>query len=259
MDPEYSDDEEAAEARAMAEAMGFNSFGSHKPPAKKRKFNATTDAYIEGQELASLDKGGKKGQGSGGNTIPLGKQRIIGGSTGKTPNGDLEIRRTPGGGNKDEIDLEDDEEPGDDGPAYLDTSLPPPIEASENDGPQYLDTSRPPPASEDEAKEMQSRIDALLASLDTPGDIPPSTSPLPSSNTSYNLPQRPPAGDTHYSSSVASSSRPAQRGQRNEKWYIDYYDPTFNENPWERLENQKGLKPLCKWPDNVGRQAPANR
>lgn len=252
MDPDYSDSEDGAEARAMAEAMGFTSFGSHKPPAKKRKFNATTDAYVDGQELASLDKGGKKGQGSGGNTIPLGKQRVIGGGTGEAPKY-IGIEKTCGGGNKDEIDLGDDEEP-EDGPSYLDTSLPPPIEASDNDGPQYLDSSRPPPVSEEEAKEMQTRVDALLASLDESSEQSFSTPPLPASNAPYKLPQRPPAGGTQYAASVASSSRPTQRGQRNEKWYIDYYDPNFNENPWERLEKQKGLEPLCKWPENVGRQ-----
>jgi len=252
MNPDYSDDEDGAEARAMAEALGFSSFGSHKPPAKKRKFNATTDAYIEGQELASLDKGGKKGQGSGGNTIPLGKQRIIGGGTAEAPR-DKDIKKTSAIGNEDEIDLGDDEEP-EDGPNYLDTSLPPPIEASENDGPQYLDSSRPPPASEDEAKEVQSRIDALLASLDGPGELSSATPPIPFSSASYKLPQRPPTGNTQYVAPVASSSRPIQRGQKNEKWFIDYYDPTFNENPWERLEKQNGLEPLCKWPEDVGRQ-----
>jgi hypothetical protein len=45
------------------------------------------------------------------------------------------------------------------------------------------------------------------------------------------------------------SSRPSQRGDpRNENWYLDYYDPSFNENPWERLEKEKGLqKPLWNW------------
>ena len=258
MDPNYLDDEDDAEARAMAEAMGFTSFGSHKPPAKKRKFNATTDAYVEGQELASLDKGGKKGQGSGGNTIPLGKQRVIGGGMANDTPRDIGIKEPSAGGNIDEIDLGSDEEQGD-GPNYLDTSLPPPIEALESDGPQYLDTSQPPPVSEGEAKEMQSRIDALLASLDRPGEVPATTPSLPSPNTSYKLPQRPPAGSAQFPAAVASSSRPAQRGQRNERWFIDYYDPTFNENPWERLEKQKGLVPLCKWPEIIGRQAHAHR
>src|SRR3978361_795256 len=85
MNPEYIDEEEDTEAQSMAAMMGFSAFGSHKPPAKKRKFNAGTDAYVDGQELAKLDKGGKNGQGSGGNTMPLGKIRVIGGGIGKAP------------------------------------------------------------------------------------------------------------------------------------------------------------------------------
>ncbi|KAK3490361.1 uncharacterized protein B0T23DRAFT_159787 [Neurospora hispaniola] len=30
-------------------------------------------------------------------------------------------------------------------------------------------------------------------------------------------------------------------------WYIDYYDPSSNENPWERLEQQRGMEAVGKW------------
>ncbi len=30
-------------------------------------------------------------------------------------------------------------------------------------------------------------------------------------------------------------------------WWIGYYDPSSNENPWERLEQARGLKPLGPW------------
>ncbi|KAK3683854.1 hypothetical protein B0T22DRAFT_443852 [Podospora appendiculata] len=30
-------------------------------------------------------------------------------------------------------------------------------------------------------------------------------------------------------------------------WYIDYYDPSSNENPWERLEQAQGLEPVGSW------------
>lgn len=150
MDPNYIDEEE--EAAAMAAMMGFSGFGSQKPPAKKRKF--TTDAFVEGQDVKNLDKGGKKGQGSGGNTIPLGKARVLGtGSSNKA----IEPVKT----NDTEIELEEDETGG---PQYVDTSLPPPILAGEEGAPQYIDISEPPPAavSDEEAKEMQSRIDVSL-------------------------------------------------------------------------------------------------
>jgi hypothetical protein len=151
MDPNYIDEE--GEAAAMAAMMGFSGFGSQKPAAKKRKF--TTDAFVEGQDVAALDKGGKKGQGSGGNTMPLGKQRAFGTQSSNKAT-------EPVGVNDAEIDLGDEDEA--DGPQYVDTNLPPPVLAGYEGGPQYVDTSEPPPAavSDEEAKEMQLRIDVSL-------------------------------------------------------------------------------------------------
>lgn len=214
MDPSYvsSDDE----ASAMAAAMGFSAFGTQ-GPAKKRKFNPKTDALTEGDALAAVDKGGKKGQGSGGNTIPLGKPRVLG---------------MPCGRNEDEIalDLEGDED--------------------EDAMPDYLDTSQAPPA--EEAAEMQQRIDAILAGLAEPGEeearetltqripeVQQRTAPRADTHT-HQLPERP----------VWSDRGPErQKGQRNELWYMGYYDPSFVENPWARLEQDKGLKSLSRWPD----------
>jgi hypothetical protein len=304
MDPYYASDDEDDEAAAVAAAMGFSSFGGHKPPAKKRKFNSATDAFVEGQELLSLDKGGKKGQGSGGNTMPLGRQRVFG--IGKKELEVVEEKKT----NRDEIDLDDlDEDAEEDGPRYIDTSRPAPLDVEEyrgsryidasqpapieagygdgdGDGPQYIDTSQPPPAVLDqEAQEMQARIDAILASIqpaDTDTDPAPTQdfpqAAMPDDTQAqprpHGLPQRPPPAfiDTAFmqgnqrqawsdTASVASSSRDGGRGrgrdggrgQRNERWYEEYYDPSFNENPWERLEKAKGLKQLGKWPENLGR------
>ena len=144
MDPNYIYEEE--EAAAVAAMMGFSGFGSQKPPAKKRKF--MTDAFIEGQE--PVDKGGKKGQGSGGNTMLLGKARVFG-----TGSANKAIESV--GMNDSEIDLGDDDET--DGPQYVDTSLPPPILADE-EGLRY---QPPPGVSDEEAKEMQSRIDVSFS------------------------------------------------------------------------------------------------
>jgi len=284
MDPDFeaSDDE----AATMAAAMGFSAFGS-KPPAKKRKFNPVADAFVEGQELAKIDRGGKKGKGSGGNEVALGKTRVFG--QGKMVEG-----------NADEIDLgEDDgvEDFGDrggllsaglknakladgnedEGPQYLDTSLPVPTEhTDDNLGPAYVDTSTAPPIIADsfasaEAAEMQARIDAILNSIgsappptsndttETPEDAP-STSTLSPSST--NLPNRPAFSDAgltrgrsragSYAGSVASSRGGSSHGgrgggSRNERWYEDYYDPSFNYNPWEKIEKAKGLEPRGTW------------
>lgn len=37
------------------------------------------------------------------------------------------------------------------------------------------------------------------------------------------------------------------QGPRNDKWYLDYYDPMSNENPWTELEKQMGLPTKGTW------------
>ncbi|KAH8763423.1 hypothetical protein BGZ57DRAFT_903272 [Hyaloscypha finlandica] len=292
--PEVSEDEDA---NAMVAFMGFSAFGSQKPPTKKRKFNPTTDAFVDGQELEKLDRGGKKGTGSGGNNVPLGKMRVLG-----------EKR-----GNEDEIELDLDEEEDGQGPRYMDTSLPPPIEAGlrggyggdteGGEGPRYVDTSLPAPAnvgqergederppcvdtseiSPEEAAEMQARIDAILARIGIEpnaedGDVSTETSTL--LPPPPGLPQRPAFSGTSdtefmqgasrgraFSEATSTSSRGGrgrgrgrgggggrERGERNEKWYEGYYDPTFNENPWARLEKEKGLPSVWTWLENQPRR-----
>lgn len=36
-------------------------------------------------------------------------------------------------------------------------------------------------------------------------------------------------------------------GTRNPLWYVDYYDPSSNENPWKGMERFKGLEPVGTW------------
>jgi len=220
MDPTYvsSDDE----ADAMAAAMGFSSFGTQ-GPAKKRKFNPKTDATIDG-ELASLDKGGKNGQGSGGNTIPLGKSRVLGVSAVEQ--------------NADEIML--DEEMEDEEPAYIDTSQPPPDQA---------------------AQEAQQKIDAILAASQGPevevsGKVPHAPKPGPGigqymaalHNQQQSLPARPPPQQLFMDNTTSVASSHQSRGrERNESWFVGYFDPSSIQNPWARLEEAKGLQPRGTW------------
>jgi hypothetical protein len=239
MDPPYVDSEDDADA--MAKQMGFSSFGTQ-GPSKKRKFNPKTDAMVEGQQLASLDKGGKKGQGSGGNKIPLGKPRIFGVASLHN------LEET-------ELDLDNDE---DAEPAYIDTSLPPPSKqenSEEEEGPTYIDTSLPPP--NEAASAAQQKIDAILANstvLTVPPDskakIKPSVSEIGRGVghflTAHQDGTRPPipnVSDATTSSSFRGNQQPRQWGQKNEFWYIGYYDPSFNENPWAKLEKSNGLEP----------------
>ncbi|KFY23709.1 hypothetical protein V493_05691 [Pseudogymnoascus sp. VKM F-4281 (FW-2241)] len=293
MDPSYASSDD--EADAMAAAMGFSSFGAQGPP-KKRKFNPKSDAFIEGQDLEAVDKGGKKGQGSGGNQIPLGRPRQFG-----VPSQASEVAAK----NDEEIALDDDEGPqyvdeDDEGSRYLDTSRPPPAmdgiaknedeimldEEEEEKGPGYVDSSHPPP--NEAAREAQDKIDAILASTGSPAapiagkqkqkakkpqdaglgafmnalktPVAPQASsipPAPGTTTTLrtpavaSLPQRPPQPSPTTMGppgvSMGRSQNVGQRGQRNELWYIGYYDPSFNDNPWRGLEKENGLPEVGAW------------
>jgi hypothetical protein len=255
------------EAAAMAAAMGFSSFGASKQPHKKRKFNAATDAFVDGQELQKIDRGGKKGKGSGGNDIPLGKSRVLG----------QKPAFVPPRSNDAEIPLDEDDEEEQSGGVYL-GSMPEqdiPVEGREieleddEDGPRYLDTSQPAPVEvqvqSNENKEAQAQIDTILDSIQSPPSnsilLPPEAPSFPppaslppgvASPHISNLPQRhPPSYDDFGRGGFAGSSGGRgggnHGGQRNPTWYIDYYDPTFNENPWVDLEEKHGLTSIGTW------------
>ncbi|KAL2069962.1 hypothetical protein VTL71DRAFT_14642 [Oculimacula yallundae] len=288
-----------SDSAAMAAAMGFSSFGG-KPATKKRKFNATTDAFVEGEELEKIDRGGKKGGGSGGNQVPLGKMRVFG-TGGRKDDGtdgyngregtEMEMGVLGGDVRGGEMEREREMSTGEsesEGPQYIDTSRTPP--ADEDDGPRYIDTSEPAPVarstqtqhelsypptnehapivaeeenpvSEAEAMEMQRRIDSLLQSIGSApplpsnavgvDDLPYGSSSSKASNVRSHqipapssLPNRPAGG-------VFSSSRGgggnSGKGAKNEKWWVDYYDPAFNRNPWEELEKERGLGSVGTW------------
>ena len=103
----------------MAAAMGFSGFGKA-PATKKRKYNAETDAFIDGQELQNIDRGGRKGQGSGGNEVPLGRMRVLGAQAQAPTAQEQEVVQ---GRNGDEIEEDRPMEE-----RCLDTSRPPPVE-----------------------------------------------------------------------------------------------------------------------------------
>ncbi|KAK2591487.1 hypothetical protein QQS21_010833 [Conoideocrella luteorostrata] len=91
MDPDR--DADGDDATAMAQAMGFSSFGTQDPPQKKRRYNAATDAVTSTQQ--HLQERNRQSA-TGSNSTPLG--------TLKQP-----------AANSDEIDLHDDDEDGNSG------------------------------------------------------------------------------------------------------------------------------------------------
>lgn len=103
------------------------------------------------------------------------------------------------------------------------------------------------PTQESEAFEMQQRIDALLASI---GSTPVSDNPEKMIDDSTpNLWTGDPNDQILQPKSESwpsSNSRDTMHRQHNrskmpfnEFWYLDYYDPSFNEDPWESLEKKK--------------------
>ena len=149
-----------ADAAAMAEAMGFSSFGNQ-ASNKRRKFNPSTDAFVASMSPSdpTSDSGPHFADShittTGSNMVPLG------------------IRKK----NLNEIDLEDDED---------EERLPPgsrdnqesrrDITDDDDPEPQYLDTSRPSaPIIADPVDRLQSTIDAIVGSS---GDacVPPQLS-----------------------------------------------------------------------------------
>jgi hypothetical protein len=69
------------------------------------------------------------------------------------------------------------------------------------------------------------------------------------------LPPRPPAATTSTSTRGNRGGRGGNRGGRqaqpqgpgNPLWYVNYYDSSSNENPWEGMEKYKGLAPVGTW------------
>ncbi|PQE28045.1 hypothetical protein CJF32_00005803 [Rutstroemia sp. NJR-2017a WRK4] len=223
-----------SDAVDMAALMGFSSFGSQNPPAKKRKFNPSTDAFVSGEELEKIDRGGKKGQGSGGNNVPLGKMRTIGVKSERRNEEEIDLddedEETAVGGASLEEEGKREGEEDEEGPNYIDTSAPAPLEAQAQD-------QQPNP----QHAEMQAKIDSILNS------IPPAQNVIAEVPNMIPLPARPQFQGTQ---SMAGSSRQGQRGpkgQRNDRWYEGYYDPSFNENPWARLEKEMGLQTKGIW------------
>ena len=85
-------------------------------------------------------------------------------------------------------------------------------------------------------KHGQDAIPSRPAHPQTADPATDAPSPLPAPPS---LPAKPPPA-SH--APVAAVPAPAQR-----KWWVGYYDPTTNENPWEILEKKGNLEPLGSW------------
>jgi hypothetical protein len=177
-------------------------------PNKRRKYNHRANEAVVATPSLPLH------QPNGANAVPLGTRSR----------------------NQEEIMLDDDDDDNDEGntlatcataPAPAGTEGESPAAAGadgqdEDPEPQYIDTSRPSlPAADD----VQSKIDSILGTgvgaqlpaLDGPG--------------SHGMGHRGRGG----------------RQQGGKPWWEDYYDPTANMNPWEKLEKECDLAPTNAW------------
>jgi hypothetical protein len=261
MDVDRDDD-----SAAMAQAMGFSSFGAQNP--NKRKYNpavdnAVVDSPSAPTSLASRPiighKKPKSTQASGSNFIPLGERRSVP-ATAMAVNGE-EIAL-------EDIDDQEEQAQWHAGAPSLSSSVQhqpsslngsagnaiksvPVVaaattaeakghtEADEEDEdqdpePQYIDTSRPPTS---------------LASTTT-ATVPTATIPAATDQAA--------TGTTRWNSDPSYSRRGSHGGAGgggrgglgrggNHQWWNDYYDPAVNVNPWEKLEQKLGLNARGRW------------
>ncbi|KAK7977388.1 hypothetical protein PG988_004878 [Apiospora saccharicola] len=214
MDPDEWDEDTAA----MAEAMGFASFGGQNHPSKRRKYNARADdAFVAGGDESTLPF---HDAGSGSNNTPLGDRRQQPASK--------KQKKT----NMNEIDLDDDDDEDQDGDNDGNNDAAAGAskgadDAAQDPEPQYIDTSQPP-------DQVQPDIDAIVGA----GGLPAKPTWTPSAGRGGGHTQSGPGRLRHGGAGDRNSDEP---------WWNDYYDPAFNTNPWETIEKAQGLEPRGNW------------
>ncbi|KAI2611758.1 uncharacterized protein GGS25DRAFT_208998 [Hypoxylon fragiforme] len=195
---------------AMAQAMGFSSFGAQDNPSKRRKFNPRADAVVDSDTISGISY---REAASGSNTTPLGTRSS----------------------NQDEINLESDEDaviiPGGSGSDGIKDS-------HGGQEPQSLESLRLPGkvSMDGSVDKVQSRIDDIV------GDIP--SHPLPTRPSSLNGGR---GGNNRRGNNRGGRHNNRGGHEPGRIWWEDYYDPSSNINPWEQLEVSMGLKAQGEW------------
>lgn len=221
MDFQLEDDDQ--DAAAMAEAMGFSGFGSQRPA--KRKFNANADAAVSS---APQEKKGGYVSKTGANNAPLGVRRPLNlpPPTSNSAGGMADTK------NAEEIDLDDDEglpvKGGGPGAAEFEVKN------------KFIDALQTPGGYQSED------ADSMVAQ-------PPTHTAV--DNGPPGLPSRPPNSENFQRSKGHHHGRGGQGGPHNSAfdgtagapWWEGYYDAKMNENPWEKLERERGLQPRGTW------------
>lgn len=219
-DPEGLADDDI-DAQAMAEFLGFSSFGAQEQnrPSKKRRFNSHADDAVIAGIGGSLPAKPPKPASSGANSLPVHPRVVAGASSSGTSGGSK--------GKERQITPENSNEIG-------------PSEPVSNSSPDRK-LKFPHGTSLEVVK-------AAIAARSPGGVLPDGCVPNPEDGSweiegAVEPAVENPRGRVRGSPDPVLSP-PLARSQ----WYDDYYDRNSNENPWERLENARGLGPIGPWP-----------
>ncbi|KAI1761569.1 hypothetical protein GGR53DRAFT_20533 [Hypoxylon sp. FL1150] len=205
---------------AMAQAMGFTSFGAQGNPSKRRKYNPHADDAVVATTAAPNAAAVPETK-TGSNATPLG----------------VRTRNT------DEIDLGEDEEEGLDAPVG---QVPDRLEEGSAQGGTSSDpqkTNRSRPQTIVLVDDVQSQIDNIVR-------IAP---PVPGEGSSRSFgtgSRRGGHGNRERYQINWQRGKELWDGKKlpdGQKWWEDYYDPRSNVNPWESLEQKNGLEPRGLW------------
>ncbi|KAK0706926.1 hypothetical protein B0T26DRAFT_680529 [Lasiosphaeria miniovina] len=205
------------EAAAMAAAMGFSSFGAQDRPAKKRRFNRDDEASATGANRMALHPRESRAAAQQQTTTGSAAVPLLAVSKKATENAD-------------EIDLgdDDDNDGGDDGSATNISSS---------------STTNPAGLAKYAAPSLPARPPAPAASYPAEG--------AGRGSGSHAFSPAPSAGGPRYQQQQPHQSHRGGRGggsvsgNGRREWWINYYDPSSNENPWEHLERERNLRPAA--------------
>ncbi|KAK4237668.1 hypothetical protein C8A03DRAFT_15817 [Achaetomium macrosporum] len=217
------DDYEVAQDPALAATLGFTSFGTQdnddSRPAKKRRFNPQSDIAIIADD-ASHSKTTTEHSTLTAHKAQLPTKPKPASSTDKITYSDSNDANGNGNGEGDDND---------DFELDLDPDAPP--------SPSAGGTSTPTPAAAETEKTEAAKPTSASASAATSLPTPTLTSATPPTT----------AGRGGGRGALGGGRSGGGVGGINPQWYIDYYDPSSNENPWEGMEKFKGLEPVGTW------------
>ncbi|KAJ6441822.1 Alpha-1,2-mannosyltransferase alg11 [Purpureocillium lavendulum] len=128
-------------------------------------------------------------------------------------------------------------------------SVPPPPSTNTDEISLDVDVNEPAAAAA-AGEENAAPARTSITSLPRPADLPE----RPGAGTGFvGVPSRGEHGERHQHRGGDGGGPQSRKG---EAWYEGYYDPTSNENPWERLEASMGLSPRGSWLSRGHRNEP---